>query len=98
MPLPDSEKVNLLPPDVAEARLIAGGVAGAVAPGYALTSLQRLMIEALIESMTGYVVPATAVPRLGPEEFARAMSARRRVPLAHGAVHVALCVGAQSTP
>jgi len=34
------------------------------------------MIEALTESMTGYLVPARALPRLGPEEFARAMRAR----------------------
>jgi hypothetical protein len=34
------------------------------------------MIEALTESMTGFVVPAAALPRLGPEEFARALSTR----------------------
>jgi hypothetical protein len=56
--------------------VIAGGVAGAAAPGGELTSLQRVMIEALTESMTGFVVPARAIPRLGPVEFARAMAAR----------------------
>ena len=76
VPLPDGQKVNLARPDAAEARLIAGAVASAAAPGGALTSLQRVMIEALTESMTGYVVPAAAVPRLGPEEFARVLSAR----------------------
>ena len=76
VPLPDSQGVNLARPDAAEARLIAGGVVGAAAPGGSLTSLQRVMIEALTESMTGYVVAASAVPRLGPEEFARALRAR----------------------
>ena len=74
--LPDCHEVNLHPPDAAEARLIAGGVIAAVAPGNALTCLQRLIIEAQIELMTGHVVPASVVPRLGPEEFARAMRAR----------------------
>ena len=70
VPLPSGTQVNLDRPDAAEARLIAGGVAGAVAARGALTSLQRVMIEALTESMTGFVVPVVAVPRIGPEEFA----------------------------
>ena len=76
VPLPTGQHVKLDRPDAAEARVIAGGVAGAAAPGGGLTSLQRVMIEALTESMTGFVVPASAVPRLGPEEFARAMTTR----------------------
>jgi hypothetical protein len=63
-------------PDAEEARIIAGGVAGAVQVDGELTSLQRMLIEAMMESMTGFVVPARHVPRLGPEEFARAMAAR----------------------
>ena len=76
VPLPTGSDVKLERPDVAEARLIAGGVAGAAASGGQLTSLQRVMIEALTESMTGFVVPVVALPRLGADEFARAMSAR----------------------
>jgi hypothetical protein len=34
------------------------------------------MIDALTESMTGFVVPVSVVPGLGPEEFARAMAER----------------------
>jgi hypothetical protein len=79
VPFPSTGTENRNPPDAAEARLIAGGVAGAVASDGALTSLQRLMIEALTESMTGFVVPATALPRVGPEAFARAM--QRREPM-----------------
>src|SRR5262245_22365028 len=56
--------------------MIAGGVAAAVAAERPLTSLQRVMIEALTESMTGFVVPAVKIPRVGPAEFARVMSAR----------------------
>jgi hypothetical protein len=76
VPFPTEVELRLSPPDAAEARTIVGGVAGAVAPGPELTSLQRLLIEAMCESMTGFVVPAQHVPRLGPTEFARAMAAR----------------------
>ncbi len=76
VPFPSPTEVLLQPPDAAEARVVAGAVAGAVAPGGELTSLQRLLIEALVESMTGFVVPARHVPRLGAEEFAHAMARR----------------------
>jgi hypothetical protein len=75
VPLP-TEDIDLRRPDAAETRTIAGGVVGAVEPAEGLSGLQRMMIEALIESMTGFVVPARAVPRLGPEEFARALAHR----------------------
>src|SRR5258706_16115849 len=77
LPAPGTEKLE--PPDAAEARVIAGGVAGAVAIDGRLTSLQRLLIEAIGESMTGFVVPASAVPRLGADEFARALGCRNEM-------------------
>jgi hypothetical protein len=73
---PDDANVLLGPPNAAEARMIAGGVADAVAPDGELTGLQRLLMEAVIESMTTYIVPVRHVPRLGPEEFARALARR----------------------
>src|SRR3954449_11463084 len=76
VPFPDPGAVYLSPPDAAEARIIAGGVAGAAAPAGVLTSLQRLLIEALTESMTGFAVPANHVPRLDAQEFAHAMARR----------------------
>jgi hypothetical protein len=76
VPFPSFDEVRLDRPDAAEARVIAGGVAGAAAPDAVLTSLQRVIIEALTESMTDFVVPASAVPRLGPEAFAQAMRFR----------------------
>ncbi len=78
VPLPSDAEVLLQPPDAAETRLIAGAVAGAIAPGEQLTSLQRVLVEALIESMTGFVVPVARVPRIGAHEFATAMSVRNR--------------------
>ena len=76
VPFPIEGQAKVDPPDAAEARLIAGGVAAAVTPVGGLTSLQRVMIEAVTESMTGFVVPVSALPRLGPDEFARALSDR----------------------
>ena len=74
VPLPDSE----VHPAAARRRRSAddaGGVAAAIAPAGGLTGLQRLLIEALIESMTGFVVPAHRVPRLEPARV-RAAHAR----------------------
>jgi hypothetical protein len=76
VPFPPGGQAKLDPPDAAEARLIAGGVAAAVSPAGGLTSLQRVMIEAVTESMTGFVVPLSVLPRLEPDEFARALSRR----------------------
>ena len=76
VPFPDDVNVVVVPPDAAEARTIAGGVANAVAADGELTGLQRLLLEALIESMTTFVVPVRNVPRLGPAEFARALARR----------------------
>lgn len=83
VPFPPAGQAKVDPPDAAEARQIAGGVAAAVAPASGLTSLQRVMIEAVTESMTGFVVPLSVLPRLGPDEFARAMSSRDELFRAH---------------
>src|SRR5262245_23745987 len=92
VPFPPAGQEKVEPPDAAEARVIAGGVAAAVAPEGGLTSLQRVMIEALGESMTGFVVPVAVVPRLGPEEFARAL--RDRDELFRGYMLRAMLLGA----
>jgi hypothetical protein len=76
VPLPAPGASKQTPPDAAEARVIAGGVAAAVAPAGGLTGLQRMLIEAITDAMTGFVVPGTTVPRLDPREFARAMADR----------------------
>jgi len=76
VPFPSTTQAKVGPPDAAESRLIAGGVAAAVTPGGGLTSLQRVMIEAITESMTGFVVPLSVLPRVGPDEFARTLSSR----------------------
>jgi hypothetical protein len=76
VPLPAPDATKLTPPDAAETRVIAGGVAAAVAPSGGLTGLQKMLIEAVADAMTGFVVPAVSVPRLDPQQFARAMADR----------------------
>ena len=76
VPLPSAPATKLTPPDAVETRVIAGGVAAAVAPSGGLTGLQRMLIESVSESMTGFVVPARSVPRLDAEAFARALADR----------------------
>lgn len=73
VPIPSATATKQTPPDVAEARIIAGGVAAAVAPSSGLTGLQRMLIESVTDSMTGFVVPAGTVPRLDAGAFARAL-------------------------
>jgi hypothetical protein len=79
VPLPTDEEVLQVAPDAAEARFLAGGVAAAVATDAGLTPLQRLLIEAITESMTGFAVPVTAVPKPGPEAFARGLARRSQL-------------------
>jgi hypothetical protein len=76
VPLPTDEDALQVPPDAAEARFLAGGIAAAVATDSGLTALQRLLVEAITESMTGFAVPVTAVPKPGPEAFARGLARR----------------------
>ncbi len=76
VPLPRPPDTLLTRPDADEARAIAGGVAAAVAHEGRLTPLQHALVESLVESMTGFVVPAGRVPRLGAEEFAQVLARR----------------------
>ncbi len=91
VPFPSASDVLLEPPDAAESRLIAGGVAAAIAPAGGLTDLQRVLVEALVESMTGFVVPVTRVPRLNANEFATAMACRNEAFRARMVQFMLLC-------
>src|SRR5579871_1108839 len=74
--MPTATETKVGPPNAEEARIIAGGVAGAVAIDGKFTSLQRMLMEATLESMTGFVVPVEHLPRLTAEQFARAVAPR----------------------
>jgi hypothetical protein len=76
VPLPDEHTVNLVPPDLDEVRILARGVATAGAAPDGVTDMQRAVVNAMLESMTGFEVDVAALEPLGPDEFAEAM--RRR--------------------
>ncbi len=76
VPLPSVESVNLLPPDAAEAQIMADGVAAAVAGREGLLPIQRAMIEALFPAMTGHAVTVRDSVRTTPSELAAALARR----------------------
>ena len=67
---PDYRLEKLEPPDAAESRLSRAASLVSRAGGR-LTGLQRLMLEAITDSMTGFVVPASALPRSVPRRSPR---------------------------
>jgi hypothetical protein len=75
VPLPEEDAVNLHPPDAAEVLLLARGVVAATTPAGGLTAVQRVLIAALFEAMTGYPAELDAPP-LSPAELAEGLAAR----------------------
>jgi hypothetical protein len=71
--------VNLTPPDAAESQIIADGVASASAPAGGLLPVQRSLILALTDAMSGHEVTLDDRPVLSAGEFAGIM-ARRALP------------------
>jgi hypothetical protein len=78
VPLPDETTVNLIPPDEEETNLLARAIATAGAAPDGLTDVQRAVINATVESMSGYVLDVAQLPPLGPYEFAEVMRRRNR--------------------
>lgn len=69
MPLPTESDTDLRPPNAEQAANISRGVAAAAAPPDGLTETQRLVLEALVNAMTGHPA-ALDEPGIGPEELA----------------------------
>ncbi|HZP31040.1 MAG TPA: hypothetical protein VFC99_18980 [Acidimicrobiia bacterium] len=76
VPLPDTETVLLTPPDAREVRVVARGVATAVAPAGGLTDVQRVLVEALFPAMTGHHVDVATFEPLAAADLARALARR----------------------
>jgi len=74
-PLPDPTEADLTPPGAEEVVVLGRGVLGAVTPASGRTTTQRLLAEAVFDSMTGHRVDTTA-PVLGPADFAAALAHR----------------------
>ena len=76
VPLPTADTVNLVPPDAAEAQIMADGVASAVAGHEGLLPIQQALIEALFPALTGHSVTVADRPAIRPAELALALARR----------------------
>jgi len=74
-PLPDERHVLLTPPDAAEVAVLSRGILTAVTPPGGLTGTQRLLLESLFTSMTGYAATLGGDP-IDPDGFGRALAHR----------------------
>ena len=68
--------MNLQRPDAKEAALLARGMASAAASSGGLTDVQRVLIEAVFEAMTGFTVDVGNFEPMSPDAFARALRHR----------------------
>jgi hypothetical protein len=75
-PLPAPEDTNLVPPDHEESEFLVRGFASAMRPSAGLTDLQRLLIEAMADAMTGTSVDARAAEPISAEDFAEGLARR----------------------
>jgi hypothetical protein len=75
-PLPTLEDTNLAPPDHAESEFLVRGFASAMRPDSGLTDLQRLLIEAMADAMTGTKVDAASAAPISAEDFAAGLARR----------------------
>ncbi|MGH9126953.1 MAG: hypothetical protein ACRDZ8_19825 [Acidimicrobiales bacterium] len=74
-PLPAPGQAKLTPPDRAEVAILSQGVASAVAPAGGLSETQKLLMQAVFTSMTGY--PATFdTTSADPAWFAQSLATR----------------------
>lgn len=76
VPLPTEDEVLLVPPDAAEAEATARAVAALAAPDTGLTDLQRVLLEALWQAMTGHEVNLDDLDPPSPERLAQLLARR----------------------
>ncbi len=75
-PLPAGSEVLLRPPDQTEVSILARGITTAIAPSDGLTHLQKVLLSAVTESMTGFSVDLDTVEPMSAADFAAALAAR----------------------
>src|SRR5262245_39000034 len=75
-PLPAPAETNLVPPDREESEFLVRGFASAMRPATGLTDLQRLLIEAVTEAMTGFAVDAATVEPITADDYAAGLARR----------------------
>ena len=74
-PLPAPGAADLAPPDAAQVDVISRAIASAAAPPGGLTQLQRLMLAATVQSMTGFPATVDGAP-IDPAELGAALARR----------------------
>ena len=74
--LPAEADTLLTPPDATEANAIARGIASAVTPPDGLTHLQKLLLEAVCHSMTGFTVDLASAMPISSPDFAQVLAPR----------------------
>jgi hypothetical protein len=86
VPLPSDTDVDLSTPDYEETVFISQGLLTAMAPPEGPTPLQRTLVEATAESMTGHTIDMSSCALVDPVTFAEHMArrdARFRTRLVH---------------
>jgi hypothetical protein len=76
VPFPTADEELKVPPTADEVEHLARGIAGAVAQASGLTEVQRAVLNAVSESMTGFAVDVASVEPIGPTEFAEGLRYR----------------------
>ena len=75
VPFPSTEVPELGPPDAAEVAFLTRGLVSAVTPPGGLTSLQRTLLGATVQEMTGFEPDPSPAP-VTPREFAEGVAGR----------------------
>jgi len=75
-PLPAPDTADLTPPGPDEVQHLARGVLTAIAPAGGPTELQRLLVGAAFDAMTGHAPATEAQAPIDPEGFAAGMARR----------------------
>ena len=75
-PLPAAGTENLNPPEADEVAFIARGIGSGCIDGDQLSDLQRTVLEALTESMTGVAVDMAALEPVTAADFAAGLANR----------------------
>lgn len=76
MPFPSPDDADLTPPDLEETSFISRGLLAAMAPPGGPTPLQRTLVEATAESMTGHTIDMTSCAPMDAVTFAEGLAKR----------------------
>ncbi|MEY2474982.1 MAG: hypothetical protein QOG87_297 [Actinomycetota bacterium] len=76
VPFPSADQADITAPDLDETSFISRGLLAAMAPPDGPTALQRTLVEATAEAMTGHVIDMTSCAPMDAVTFAEGMARR----------------------